>query len=405
MSTQRFTPEFKQEAVRQVVDRGYSVAGSRGQDRRFGHSLYKWVKSVSPDKSEKQARRLARGQERDPEAARAAAAHRRRTRHSKKSRAVLCQGARVKYRFINDHRHEHGVATMCRVLQVARAGFYEWLHKPLSNRASRRSTTARSDSRLVHAQRRRIRFTARVRRSARSRRNLWQTSRGSDHAQSTRSAPYGATKRRGTSPAGHRSSLPIGSAGSSPSTRRISAWVTDITYIRTWQGWLYLAVVMDLLRQQGRGLVDEAHARAGTGSGRAADGGVAAQTARRVVVHSDQGTQYGSDDWSAVLPANNLEPSMSSAEHERRGNCWDNAVAESFFSSLKKERIRKRIYKTRELARADVFDYIEVFLQSNPPPQPLGRRQSRGLRTGLGVRLGIVCQTRSIYKMLFRGAA
>lgn len=75
-----------------------------------------------------------------------------------------------------------------------------------------------------------------------------------------------------------------------------------------------------------------------------------------VLFHSDQGSQYGSDGWSRFCNANNLEPSMS-----RRGNCWDNAVAESFFSSLKKERIRKRLYKTRDLARADIFDYIEGF--------------------------------------------
>jgi putative transposase len=73
---------------------------------------------------------------------------------------------------------------------------------------------------------------------------------------------------------------------------------------------------------------------------------------QEVIVHSDQGSQYGSDDWKRFCDANKLLPSMS-----RRGNCWDNAVAESFFSSLKKERIRKRIYKTRDLARADVFDY------------------------------------------------
>ena len=77
---------------------------------------------------------------------------------------------------------------------------------------------------------------------------------------------------------------------------------------------------------------------------------------QEVIVHSDQGSQYGSDDWKRFCDANQLLPSMS-----RRGNCWDNAVAESFFSSLKKERIRKRIYKTRDLARADVFDYIEAF--------------------------------------------
>jgi putative transposase len=77
---------------------------------------------------------------------------------------------------------------------------------------------------------------------------------------------------------------------------------------------------------------------------------------RKVLVHSDQGTQYGSDNWLRFCRDHDLEPSMS-----RRGNCWDNAFVESFFSSLKKERIKKRIYKTRELARADVFDYIEVF--------------------------------------------
>ena len=80
------------------------------------------------------------------------------------------------------------------------------------------------------------------------------------------------------------------------------------------------------------------------------------QPDERVIVHSDQGSQYGSDDFKRFCVGHDLEPSMS-----RRGNCCDNAVAESFFNSLKKERIRKRIYKTRKLARADVFDYIEVF--------------------------------------------
>lgn len=74
------------------------------------------------------------------------------------------------------------------------------------------------------------------------------------------------------------------------------------------------------------------------------------------IVHSDQSNQYGSDDCQRFCRVNNLALSMS-----RRGNCQDNAVAESFFSSLKKERIRKRIYKTRDLARAGIFDYIEVF--------------------------------------------
>jgi len=133
-------------------------------------------------------------------------------------------------------------------------------------------------------------------------------------------------------------------------------WVTDITYIRTWQGWLYLAVVVDLYSRKvvgwsmkptlARELVLDALIMAVWRR----------RPKQRVMVHSDQGSQYGSDDWQRFLKSNNLEPSMS-----RRGNCWDNAVAESFFSSLKKERIKKRIYKTRVLAKSDVFDYIESF--------------------------------------------
>ena len=80
---------------------------------------------------------------------------------------------------------------------------------------------------------------------------------------------------------------------------------------------------------------------------------------KSVIVHSDQGSQYGSDDWIRFCKEHGLDPSMS-----RRGNCYDNAVAESFFSSLKKERIRRRIYSTREDAKTDIFDYIELFYNS-----------------------------------------
>ena len=132
--------------------------------------------------------------------------------------------------------------------------------------------------------------------------------------------------------------------------------MTDITYIRTWQGWLYLAVVVDLYTRKVVGW----SMSASLSRDLALDALLMAVCRRkpdgRVVVHSDQGSQYGSDDFRRFCRSHNLEPSMS-----RRGNCWDNAVAESFFSSLKKERIRKRVYKTRDLARADIFDYIEVF--------------------------------------------
>lgn len=138
-------------------------------------------------------------------------------------------------------------------------------------------------------------------------------------------------------------------------SKRNRAWVTDITYIRTWQGWLYLAVVMDLFSRRivgwavratiHRELVLDAILMA-----------VRCRRPRQTLIHSDQGTQYGSDAWRRFCKTNRLEPSMS-----RRGNCWDNAVAESFFSSLKKERIKKQIYRDRDTATRDIADYIESF--------------------------------------------
>ena len=133
-------------------------------------------------------------------------------------------------------------------------------------------------------------------------------------------------------------------------------WVTDITYIRTYEGWLYLAVVIDLFSRQvvGWSMQPRMH------SDLVLKALLAAVWRRKptdkVMVHSDQGTQYSSYDWQDFLKAHNLESSMS-----RRGNCHDNAVAESFFQLLKRERIKRRIYSTRETARQDIFDYIEMF--------------------------------------------
>jgi len=136
------------------------------------------------------------------------------------------------------------------------------------------------------------------------------------------------------------------------------AWVTDITYIRTWQGWLYLAVVMALFSRRIVGWA----ARATIARELVLDAVLMAVRRRRprgTLIHSDQGTQYGSDAWRRFCQSSRLEPSMS-----RKGNCWDNAVAESFFSSLKKERIKKQIYRDRATALAEVAAYIDGFYNS-----------------------------------------
>jgi len=133
-------------------------------------------------------------------------------------------------------------------------------------------------------------------------------------------------------------------------------WVTDITYIRTREGWLYLSTVLDLFSRKIVGWsMGERQTR--ELAIRALQAAVQQRKPEHeMLVHSDQGSQFSSHDWQAFLTANRLRPSMS-----RRGNCHDNAVAESFFQLLKRERIKRKAYPTRHQARADVFDYIEGF--------------------------------------------
>jgi putative transposase len=261
----------------------------------------------------------------------------------------------VKYQFINDQQTRHPVATMCRVLKASRSGFYAWLHQPLSQRA-------REDQRLLGLIRASYTASGGVYGAPRVFLDLREAGeRCGKHrvARLMRTHKIRAIR-------GYKAPRPIAGRPSILAPNKLQReftvakpdqiWVTDITYLRTWQGWLYLAVVLDLYSRRVVGW----SMKPSLAKELVLDALIMAVWRRkpssRVMVHSDQGSQYGSDAWQRFLLAHNLEPSMS-----RRGNCWDNAVAESFFSSLKKERIKKRIYKTRDLARADVFDYIESF--------------------------------------------
>lgn len=136
-------------------------------------------------------------------------------------------------------------------------------------------------------------------------------------------------------------------------------WVTDITYIRTHEGWLYLAVVVDLFSRKIIGWSMQSRMTKDIVLNALLMAVWRRNPQKQVLVHSDQGSQYTSHEWQSFLKSHGLEGSMS-----RRGNCHDNAVAESFFQLLKRERIKKKIYGTREEARCDIFDYIEMFYNS-----------------------------------------
>lgn len=274
-------------------------------------------------------------------------------------------GTKRIYQFIKEHRSEYDVKTMCSALGVTRSGYYEWLHNPLSSRAL-------EDARLLRLIRASFKASHGVYGSPRVFLDLREAGETCSKHRVARlmrvnkiRALHGYRTRR----------YSIGKpAVIAPDLvkrnfdviRPNKVWVTDITYIRTWQGWLYLAVVVDLFSRLVIGWATGSSLRRELVLD-AVMMAVRRRRPRNTVIHSDQGCQYGSDDWRRFCRTNRLEPSMS-----RKGNCWDNAVAESFFASLKKERIKKRIYKNRELAAADVSDYINSFYNPTRRHRHLG---------------------------------
>jgi putative transposase len=149
-------------------------------------------------------------------------------------------------------------------------------------------------------------------------------------------------------------------------TKPNTVWAGDITYIPTGEGWLYLAVVLDLYSRRviGWGMGPRLNRQLALSALQMA---AAARPAAGVLHHSDRGVQYASDDYQAALKAAGMTCSMS-----RRGNCWDNAVVESFFSSLKTELIGDQVYASRAAATAAIFQWIEVFYNRRRRHSSLG---------------------------------
>ena len=261
---------------------------------------------------------------------------------------------RATYTFIQAQRDQYPVQAMCRLLEVAPSGYDEWLPQPISNRAQ-------EDARLLRLIR--ASFTAsqgisgapRVFLDLREAGETCSKHRVERLMRVNRLRALHGYRTRRWSVGKPALLIPNLLKRQFTVTKPNIAWVTDITYIRTWQGWRYLAVVLDLFSRKivgwsagpsiRRELVLDAVLTA-----------VRQRRPRGTLIHSDQGTQYGSDAWRRFCQSNHLQPSMS-----RKGNCWDNAVAESFFSSLKKERVKKQIFTTRERAIAEVADYIDAF--------------------------------------------
>lgn len=245
---------------------------------------------------------------------------------------------------------------MCRCLAVQPSGYYAWQKSPLSQRA-------REDARQTELIRQAWDDSGRIYGYRKLHDDLLdqgETSCPNRIARLTRLAGIKAQigyKRRPGSAGGKPSAVAANTLDRQFDVAAADrAWVTDITYIRTLEGFAYLAVVLDLYSRRVVGWSMQSRQTTDVVLQALHMAVWRRKPKHRVLIHSDQGSQFTSIDWAAFIRAHNLEHSMS-----RRGNCHDNAVAESFFNLLKRERIRRRTYKTREEARQDVFDYIEMF--------------------------------------------
>ncbi|MFL0988964.1 IS3 family transposase [Vibrio parahaemolyticus] len=356
MSSKRYPEEFKIEAVKQVVDRGYSVASVATRLDITTHSLYAWIKKYGPDSStnkeqsdvQAEIRRLQKElkrvtDERDI---------------FKKSRGVLRKAVRLRYAFIRDNTCCWPVRLLCRVLDVHPSGFYAWLQQPHSQRhqADLRLTGQIKqfwlESGCVYGYRK-IHLDLRDSGQQCGVNRVWRLmKRVGIKAQVGYRSPRA---RKGEASIVSPNRLQRQFNPDAPNER----WVTDITYIRTHESWLYLAVVVDLFSRKIIGWSMQSRMAKDIVLNALLMAVWRRNPQKQVLVHSDQGSQYTSHEWQSFLKSHGLEGSMS-----RRGNCHDNAVAESFFQLLKRERIKKKIYGTREEARSDIFDYIEMFYNS-----------------------------------------
>ena len=252
-------------------------------------------------------------------------------------------------------------------MQVHRSGYYQWLSQPISDRA------LENQELMVH-----IKEAFKESNGVYGHRNIHKDLKELDiHVNKKRVARlmseaklYGAgtykRKPKGTPGPVHKA-YPNQLHQCFVVDKPNDSWVSDITYIRTHEGWLYLATVIDLFSRKVIGfktghrqttqliidaLTNAVHRTKGQD---------------KVILHSDQGSQYSSYEYKQFSKKYNIILSMS-----RRGNCYDNAVAESFFKTIKKELVRKQVFRTREEAASKIFEYIEMFYNSKRRHSYLG---------------------------------
>lgn len=273
----------------------------------------------------------------------------------------------MRYSFIEEHKDAWPVVVMADLLGVSTAGYYDWRDRPPSQREQRRSSLLK-DIRAIHE---------RVKGRYGSPRIHAELSEGhgccvNTVAQVMRQAGIRAKTarkfRHATTDSNHKRPVAQNVLDREFTVDAPNkAWVADITYIPTREGWLYLAVVEDLYSRMIVGWSMDS-----TMTSRLVVDALEMAIQRRLpgeelLAHSDRGSQYASEHYQRLLGKHGIECSMSEV-----GQCWDNAPAESFFASLKKELVHDEDYQTRAEAKASIFEFIEVFYNRQRRHSTLG---------------------------------
>ena len=273
----------------------------------------------------------------------------------------------MRYRAIQEHDRRYPIRLMCRALAVSAAGYYAWRSRPESAR-SVNTRTLLSAIRVIHQESRETYGSP----------SIWdaliqQGHRIGEHRVARLMRQEGIrakTVKKWRAPTQSQHRFPVAENTLAreftvESPNRV--WAGDITYVWTTEGWLYLAVILDLYSRLVVGWA-MSHRLTVELAEQALTMALANRNPRAGLLHhSDRGSQYAATRYQLVLTTHGLTTSMS-----RRGNCWDNACVESFFGTLTRELVYHRHYVTREDAKRDIFEYIEVFYNRKRRHSTLG---------------------------------
>ena len=276
----------------------------------------------------------------------------------------------MRFRFIEDHRQEHPVRLMCHVLGVSPSGYYAWRGRPESMRATANRALL-ADIRRLHERHRGRYGSPRIHAALRAEGGT--ASRGRVERLMRRHGIRGVAARRFRPvTTDSRHGLPIapdllGQGFQAPAPNRV--WLSDITYIATEEGWLYLAAVLDLATRKVVGWAMREHLRAELVSAALLMAAQRQRPTKGLIIHSDRGSQYASKPYRTLLEGWGMRQSMG-----RKGCCFDNAPMESFFHTLKVELVHRERFASREEAKRELFADLEGYYNRQRLHSALGYR-------------------------------